>query len=468
MNVIETHISRILLDGELALKQKKPVVLPFVDYGTRVRRAHCCAEEVRLNRRFAPELYLGVVALEDGEPAVKMRRFDENDRLDHVCARGELQPVQLVALAGRLQDFFTTAAAATPEKRFGAPEWVWSPVEENFVELAALLPEHGPRLAALRQWSAGEFARLQPVFAARKAAGRVREGHGDLHLANLVLLDGAIVPFDGIEFNDDLRWNDVASEIAFLWMDLIDHGRPDLAGGFLDAWLSASGDYEALTVLGFYAVYRALVRAKVAALSGRPASDYLALAETLATPPTPALLLTHGLSGSGKSTASAALLWRQRSGRLIRLRSDVERKRLFGLVPLARSDGSIYTPEATAATYGRLRTLAGEALAAGFSVIVDAAFLRRAERSDFRALAATRGLRCVILACEAPVDELRRRLRQRQNDASEATVEVLEQQLGWMEPLTDDERALVDEKWEEAEANRERNTARSDRARSTG
>ena len=445
MEIIETHISRILLTGELALKVKKPVVLPFVDYGTRAQRAHFCAEEVRLNRRFAPELYLGVVELDDGEPAVKMRRFDENDRLDHVCARGELQPEQLVKLASRLQDFFATAAVAMPEQRFGEPDRVWQPAAENFVELVALLPEQSPRLAALRQWSEQTFARLRPVFAARKAAGRVREGHGDLHLANLVLLDGAIVPFDGIEFNDDLRWNDVASEIAFLWMDLVDHGRPDLAGGFLDAWLSASGDYEALTVLGFYAVYRALVRAKVAALSGRPASDYLALAETLATPPAPALLLTHGLSGSGKSTRSTMLLWQQRSGRQIRLRSDVERKRLFGLAPLARSDGSIYTPEATAATYGRLRLLAGQALQAGFSVIVDAAFLRRAERADFRALAALRGVRCVILACEAPIDELRRRLRRRQNDVSEATVEVLEQQFAWLEPLTEDERTLVGE-----------------------
>jgi len=443
--MIETHISRIRFSADRAYKTKKPVVLPFLDYGSVEKRRHWCEEEVRLNRRFAPDLYLGVETQDDGEPAVVMTRFDEAGRLDHLCASGALTPTQLSDLAHTLVAFFDAAAIAGPQQRFGEPAWVAAPAQENFDELFALLPDEAPRLKALEAWTRAEAARRQPAFARRKAEGRVREGHGDLHLGNLVLIDGRVTPFDGIEFNDDFRWNDVASEIAFTTIDLLDHGRADLAAWFLNEWLTWSGDVDAIEVLPFYAVYRALVRAKIAAIRHDPAQaiSYLDLAQRLITPPAPHLVITHGVSGSGKSHASTALLMADPAARTIRLRSDVERKRLFGLAPDAASDGAIYTLDANRRTYERLAELSEHLLAEGWSVIVDAAFLKRSERDAFRTFAQRLGVPCAILACSAPVDELRRRLDARRDDPSEATVAIMERQLEWIEPLGADEEALT-------------------------
>ncbi len=439
VELVETHISWLLLAGDFAYKLKKPVTLPFLDYGNVERRRACCEAELRLNRRYARDLYLDVVEF-DGEPAVKMRRFDEALRLDHVCARGELTPAHLSDLARTIAAFHSSAAVAPAGSRFGAPEQVLATALENFDELDALLAGEAPRLATLRAWTEAEFALRRNAFAARKAGGFVRECHGDLHLGNLVLLDGKATPFDCIEFNEDFRWIDVASEIAFTWVDLLDHGKPGLACWLLNEWLVWSGDYGhdgALAVLRFYAIYRAMVRAKVAAMRGNAveATEYLTMAECLGVSPPLTLAITFGLSGSGKTTVSSARLLADESASTIRIRSDVERKRLFGLAPDADSGGAIYTPQATARTYARLADLARQALADGWSVIVDAAFLKRAERAAFRALAGERGMPMRILACEAPMPELRQRLDARASDASEATVAVLEQQLAWQEPL---------------------------------
>jgi predicted kinase len=296
---------------------------------------------------------------------------------------------------------------------------------------------------------------------ARKLSGRVRECHGDLHLANLVLLDGQVRMFDCIEFNADLRWIDVASELAFTVMDLLQHQQPGLANWFLDSCLSRSGDYEAVPLLRFYAVYRAMVRAKVAAIrSGQDAAEmgadrvealaYLALAERFAAPSVPRLVITHGLAGCGKSTASGQLLLGDVQGRSLRLRSDVERKRLFGLSALQRSgsplDAGIYAADAHERTYAHLHALAQSLLRAGWSVLVDAAFLRRAERARFQALAQACGATFAICAPQASVAQLRARITARQSrgqDASEATLAVLEQQLGWLEPLDAPEQKFL-------------------------
>lgn len=464
--LVETHASWLLLAGDFAYKIKKPITLPFLDYGTLARREAFCRAELALNRRLAPELYLDVVPI-GGSPqqprfgelpaiewAVRMRRFDESGRLDHLAARGQLQPSHLAQLAATLCAFQRAAAIAAPGTRFGAPEQVLAAARENFVELRQLLPEAGQTaVEALATWTETEFARRAGDFAARKAGGFIREGHGDLHLGNLVLIDGRVTPFDCIEFNEDFRWNDPASEIAFVWIDLLDHDRPGLAAWFLNAWLETGGDFAALQVLRFYAVYRAVVRAKVAALRARQedpkaalveldaAHAYLQLAAQIAVPPAPTIVITCGLSGSGKTTASSARLLDpslEAAGSIIRLRSDVERKRLFGLAPHDHSnsapDGGIYTVEATARTYARLLELARELLSAGWSVIVDAAFLKRSERDTFAALATEFGVGFKILATEAPVEELRRRLLARSGDASEATVAILERQLSWFEP----------------------------------
>ncbi len=384
--------------------------------------------------------------------------------------------------------------------------WFWQSQSRVQSRAACFTPE----LDALEGWTRSEFARLEPVLKARKAAGCVRECHGDLHLGNMVLLPaapppgrpkagpkqehaeratspmaittlpvasehseqvvspapgrglgggGQIVLFDCIEFNDDFRWIDVASEIAFALVDLLDHRQPGLACWLLNEWLVETGDFAALKVLRFYMAYRALVRAKVAAIRacqqevGTAADcpevrDYLALAQRISLRPSPTLLITHGLAGCGKTTLTTARLLADAAATTIRLRSDVERKRLYGLAAQAASgsplDGGIYTPEAHARTYARLAELADAALADGWSVIVDAAFLRRAERDAFHALAQRHGAAFAIIAPQAAPAELARRIeaRRARGDASEATLEVLERQRGYLEPLGDDEAVL--------------------------
>jgi aminoglycoside phosphotransferase family enzyme/predicted kinase len=475
VDLVETHASWVLLAGDTAWKIKKPVVLPFLDYGSLAKREACCRAELALNRRLAPELYLDVVSIggSDEAPvfgalpaiewAVRMRRFDEAGRLDHVAARGELTPEHVQQLAAMLVEFHAAAPAAPEASRFGEPAQVLAAARENFVELRTLLPAADqPEIETLASWTEAEYGRRTAHFAARKRAGRIRDGHGDLHLGNLVLFDGRVHVFDCIEFNDDFRWNDPVSEIAFLWIDLLDHGRAGLAAWLLNSWLEAGGDFDAILLLRYYAVYRAMVRAKIAGLRARQedaaqaaleiegARGYLELGGRIAVPSAPTLAITCGLSGSGKTTASTARLLdpdQACAGCLIRLRSDVERKRLFGLAPLAASgsatDAGIYTPEANTRTYARLLDLARSLLQAGWPVIVDAAFLRRAERDAFRNLAAELGVDFGILLTRADPAELRQRILARRDDASEATVEVLERQLGWFEEPAEVELDLL-------------------------
>ncbi len=471
VELVQTHISWVLLAGDYAYKVKKPVTLAFLDFATLEQRRACCLDELRLNQRFAPDIYLEMVAI-GGTPAapvlggggvaieyaVKMRRFDESGRLDHVCARGALTAAHISDLAQTLVTFHASAAVAPQDSRFGTPARVLAPALDNLTIAAGLLPAASQtRLDTLRRWTQEQHARLTPLLLARKAQGRVRECHGDLHLGNLVLLDGHVRLFDCIEFNEDLRWIDVASELAFTTMDLIQHRQPGLANWLLDQTLSASGDYEVAQLLRFYAVYRALVRAKVAAIrggqadpgAGAEALTYLALAEHLAAPPAPRLVITHGLSGCGKTRASSRLLLDDPQASTLRLRSDVERKRLHGLSALQSSasalDAGLYAPDAHVRTYERLHELAQMLLRAGWSVVVDAAFLRRAERARFAALAQDCGAAFAICAPQATVEQLRERIVARQaagRDASEATLAVLDKQLSWIEPLDAQELAL--------------------------
>jgi aminoglycoside phosphotransferase family enzyme/predicted kinase len=474
VRMLETHISWVLLTGEYAYKIKKPVDLGFLDFTTLGLRRHFCEEELRLNRRLAPELYLDLVEIR-GTPAapriagtgpvleyaIRMREFPQASLASRALARGAFGAAEVDTLAAAIARFHDEAPRARVQERFGAPDVVLADALQNFEQvlpLARSAPDERV-LRSLRRWTEREFARGRSVFDARKAHGMVRECHGDLHLGNIVLHDGRPVPFDCIEFNDGLRWIDVMNEAAFLAMDLEDRGRRDLAWRFLNRYLEATGDYAGLAVLPFYLVYRALVRAKVHLMRSRQAGlprtekarlarafqGYLALAARLAAPRRPALILAHGLSGSGKTTMTQPLV--EALG-AVRVRSDLERKRAHGLAPLAPSGSGvgtgIYSPQANTATYLRLGELAQEALRAGFSVVVDAAFLKRAERDAFRAIAERLEAPFTILEFRAPLEVLHSRITHRlarADDASEADLAVLEHQLEAREPLTPAEMA---------------------------
>lgn len=473
VTLVQTHISSVLLAGEHAYKLKKPVAFGFVDFGTLEARRRCCEEELRLNRRTAPQIYLDLVRVTGTveapriggrapaiEYAVRMRRFATRDLADRRARAGRLNAVHVDRLAEAVARFH--AAAAPAPAGHGAPEKVLRWARENFA-LCLLRLDDEPRRARLQklaQWTEDEFRARAGWFAARQAGGFIRECHGDLHLANIVLLDELPVPFDGIEFNPELRFIDVASDIAFTFMDLIEHGLPRLAWRFVDRVLAASGDYALLGGLRFYAVYRALVRAKVSLIrahqpdagaaerrraAGAFARD-LALAERLAVAPSPVLVAVGGLSGSGKTTVAGLLL--EHLG-AVRVRSDVERKRLAGQAAGARKSAAfgagLYSPEMTARTYERLHEVAATVLQAGYPVVVDAAMLKRAEREALRALALKLDVRGECLWCEAPPATLRARIARRQAlaaDASDATLAVLEMQRGFVEEPAAGEAAL--------------------------
>ena len=474
VEVIETHISYVLLSGAYAYKIKKAVALGFLDFSTLARRRMYCEEELRLNRRLAPELYLAVLAItgppdvprfagkgEAIEYAVQMTRFSQEDLLDRQLAVGCLSPDMIDQLADQLAGFHGGAERAPPDGQFGSPEAVWEPMVQNFAQLGEQLSDavHRSRLADLEAWSRKRFSQLAGLLATRLRDGWIRECHGDLHLGNVVRTGAGLRIFDCIEFDPGLRWIDVLNEIAFLTMDLEERGRADYAHRLLNRYLEANGDYSGLPLLAFYTVYRALVRAKVAAIrasqedpAGRltdlaSCDQYLACAVKATLPGKPRLLLMHGLAGSGKSWLAQQLL--ERLGAL-RIRSDIERKRLFGLPALARSDcavgDGIYDAAATAATYDRLVELARHILAAGYPVLVDAANLKAWQRKAFRELAAARGVPFVILACTAPEAVLQARLATRRaagRDASEADQAVLAYQMRAREPIAPDEEACT-------------------------
>lgn len=458
VELIETHISWVLLAGDQAYKLKKPVRLGFVDFGSVEARRHFCEEELRLNRRLAPQLYLEVLALR-GTPAaphlggsgplvdhvLHMRRFPAGALLSERVAAGTLDGADIDRLAARIAAFHEAAPVAAADGPWGTAELAVAGVRDVLRRLDAL----GLGSARIVTWTEAELFRLAPLWRQRLRAGRVREVHGDLHLANTVrLADGVVTAFDGLEFDPALRWIDVFSDAGFLMMDLLAHGRSDLAWRFINGWLDHTGDHAGLPMLRLVLVYRALVRAMVGTLRGTPRDaagvrEYLALAEQLVGHRVPRLLLTHGLSGSGKSHVSARLL--EAAGAL-RLRSDVERKRLFGLAADERSaervPGGIYGPCASARTYDQLWQAARVALQAGWSVIVDATFLRRPERDRFHALALELGAPFALLDCQAGEAVLRERVAaraQRGDDASEADLAVLAAQRELDDPIADDE-----------------------------
>ena len=475
VRILETHISWVLLTGRYAFKIKKPVNLGFLDFTSLAARRFYCEREVELNRRTAPGVYLGVVPIAgtaedprvegDGPPieyAVKMREFPQEALLSWRLDHGALTAAEIDALAETVARFHAGAARVDAGAAFGSAAEVLALALENFTEIEPLLATSAERteLAALRAWTVSEHRAKRAAFDARRRDGFVRACHGDLHLGNIALVDGRVTPFDCIEFNEHLRWSDVMADVGFLVMDLEDRGRADLAARALNGYLEFGGDYAGLPVLRFYVVYRAAVRAKVARMRAAQAADtavrdasladyrgYLALAARAGQPGPLAVVITHGPAASGKTTAAQQLV---DAFGAIRVRTDVERKRLHGLPPHARSgsalDAGLYTAPATEATYERVAALVRTVVDAGHVAVADGAFLRRGHRDRFRSLAASLGVPFMILDCVADEAVLHERIAVRRGagrDASEADAAVLARQLRSADPLSDDERATV-------------------------
>ena len=475
VRLLETHISFVLLTGTYAYKIKKAVKLGFLDFQTLEARKHFCEEELRLNQRLAPSLYVDVVAITgsvedpavDGpggvlDYAVRMYEFAQEALLCNVAARNQLQPAHIDALARMIADFHAASRTPPPERDYGTADRIIADALANLEEMVASQTEAEDRSAlhALSRWTHAEGARIRSMLEHRRLGGSVRECHGDLHLGNIALVDGKVTPFDCIEFNPAMRWIDTMSEIAFTVMDLVHRGHSPLAYRFLSAYLEHSGDYDGTPVLRFYLVYRALVRAKVACLRAQQAVDpgereaqrmeyrgHVALATAYAQDEHPAVVLMHGASGSGKTTLSQLVL--EHTG-AVRIRTDVERKRLAGLAAGERSGSDvgtgIYAPHATQAVYEYIRACARSIVHGGFPVLVDGAFLLRWQRDTFRDLATEYGVPFMILDCVASAATLEARVEARSRlgaDASEADVAVLRQQLATSDALAVDELPFV-------------------------
>jgi aminoglycoside phosphotransferase family enzyme/predicted kinase len=475
VRVIQTHISYVLLTGRFAYKIKKDVNLGFLDFTTLAARRFYCERELELNRRLAPAIYLEVVAVTgsagrpriggDGpalEYAVKMLEFPQDSLLTRLLERGALTAAQIEELADAVAAFHSSAATAGVTARFGSAAEILELAIENFTEIEPLLEQPADRreVAALRQWTEREHRLRTELFAARQRGGCVRECHGDLHLGNVACVEGRITIFDCIEFNDDMRWSDVMADVGFVVMDLADRRRPDFAMRFLNAYLERTGDYDGVQVLRFYVVYRAMVRAKVAGMTAHQMADpairsaktsecreYLSLATRCSEPAIRGIVITHGLTGSGKTTQSQGLVDLLGA---IRVRTDVERKRLHGLASEDRSgsslSGGLYTSAETDRTYRRVSDLARCVARGGYPVVIDGTFLQRRHREQFRALATELCVPCVIVDFVAPVETLRTRVQQRYDagiDASEADSRVLEHQQRTADPLSSDEQAVT-------------------------
>jgi aminoglycoside phosphotransferase family enzyme/predicted kinase len=467
----ETNISWVILTGPYAYKVKKSVRLDFLDASTLARRRHLCEEELRLNRRLAGDLYLDVVAITqeaDGiriaghgpaiEYAVRMKQFEASEELSALIADSRVSQQEFVDLAQRLACFHGTAAQAPFDDDFPHTTHLHDAVFGNLAVLLCHLDADTalPEMGVLVDWTHDYLHDSLALLRAREQRGAIRECHGDLHARNIVRWNGQLVPFDCLEFDPQLRWIDVMNDVAFLVMDLTARGRKDFAFAFLNAYLERTGDYDGVRHLAFYSVYRALVRAMVDSLGAERDRGHqnqfrdrvrmrVKAAAAYLERPAPTLFLMHGPSGSGKSWLSERLLPLLGA---VRIRSDVERKRLAGIpaftIRHVGFEQGRYEPEIGRRTYARLLECAEGCLKGGVHAIVDAAFLGGAERRSFRDMAMREGFGFIILACEADSLVLTERIRGRTRlgtDPSEAGVEVLNRQLLNRVPLSADEQS---------------------------
>jgi hypothetical protein len=475
----QTHISYVVLAGDDVYKVKKPVRFTFLDFSTLERRREACHDEVRLNRRLAPDVYLGVVGLrecdgghrlcDESDPAaiefaVHMRRLSDERTLEHLLDHGEVPEGAIERLAALLADFHRRAAADDAVTANGAPDAVWRILRDNYDGVA---PFRGVTVSAADDDAIQAFARgflrdHDALFRRRQAERRIRDGHGDLHVDHVYLAEPPVI-VDCVEFNPRFRWCDVASDLAFLFMDLEFHGRPDLAARLVDRYARVTGDGELPALVPFYACYRAYVRGKVNSLKSdeaevdederrqalEQARRRFVLAYRYTWAYTPRLVVITGLSGTGKSTVARRLA--ERTGFAL-ITSDEVRKELAGVAATERLRGdrqaALYSADMSRRTYAELYARAERSLRAGRGAILDATFQLRRGRDRARAIADRASVAMRLFECRAGDDIIRRRLGERarrDDDASDADWAVYLEQKRRHEPFeAEEERRILD------------------------
>jgi aminoglycoside phosphotransferase family enzyme/gluconate kinase len=467
IRLLQTHISYVLLTGEFAYKVKKPLDFGFLNYSTLEKRKHFCTEELRLNQRGAPELYLDVVPITQSgdsfqlngqgkavEYTVKMRQFPQDTLLNHLFEQGKLSESLLEELAIAIADFHRRAHTDDYIKGFGSVESIRAAFDENYEQTQRYIggPQTQQQFDDTQAYTNAFFEERADLFQRRVADGWVRECHGDLHLGNICYWNNTLHLFDCIEFNEEFRFVDVMFDIAYIVMDLEMQQRRDLSASFLNSYVEQTGDWEGLDVLPIYVNRQSYVRAKVTsfmlddpsvdedtkAIASAKAAQYYRLAWNYTRPKHGKLILMAGLSGSGKSTVA-----RQIAGTLgaVHIRSDAVRKHLAGISVNQRGDASIYTPEMTQKTYGRLLNLGVRLAAAGYAVILDAKYDRAQLRQAAIAQATAHSLPLHIVYCDAPMDVRLDRVQQRSGDIADATADLVPKQV--FEGFTSEETSHV-------------------------
>lgn len=458
---LETHISWIILTGTYAYKIKKPMNYDFLDFTTLEKRYYFCNLECTLNQRFTKEIYVKVLPITgdeahpvlDGEGeiieyAIQMHEFPQEHLLLNYAKSHSLQFYHIEQLAIELARIHQNLPKDI-DSHYGSYEQIREPVQQNFSQIKGFLkePEDFEELTIQEQWTNYFYRSNQTLFQERKRQGFIRECHGDCHLGNIVWLNSRPVLFDAIEFNEAFRFTDTMADVGFLMMDLLDHQQFALAWRFLNVYLENTHDYEGIEILPYYIAYRAVVRAKITLFDyyySSHTNDHklylfsryralIQLANQFAKPKNPKLILTHGFSGSGKTTL--AKFYSVKIGAL-HIRSDIIRKYLADLPSNAQLNSpylaGIYSPDFTDKTYQTMLDLAKKLIMAGFSVILDATFLKRSQRQPFYELAEQLQVLIEILKPQAPLEELKERILKRQfenQDPSEARLDILEHQL---------------------------------------